>query len=153
VKRLIIEPYKALEKADFYTIRLQNKAICETDEFIQRFLNDLLYQKDLSSIVQWLRKMGEMGTLERFFRPENVAHAIPVDRSNLRLFCIRLSDELIVLGNGGIKTSMKIQDSPDAYPAFRDMIAVGKILRRRRNAREIEVAGRNIEGNLNFEIF
>jgi len=153
VKRLIIEHYKTLEKADFYTLRSVNKEICETDEFISRFINDLIYQKDLSTIVYWLQKMGdESGTLERFFRPEKGAKAIPIVSSKLRLYCIRLSDELIILGNGGIKSSQKVQDSPDAFPAFNDITAIQKILTKRKRNNKLVTAGRVIEGDLEFNI-
>lgn len=44
---------------------------------------------------------------ERFFRPEgkmsdNVC-ALPVTSSKLRLYCLRLSDRILILGNGGVK--------------------------------------------------
>jgi hypothetical protein len=153
VKRLIVEPYKTLEKANFYTLHFEGKDICETDEFISRFINDLLYQKDLSTIVYWLKKMGEeMGTLERYFRPEKGAKAIPIYSSRLRLYCIRLSDQSLIIGNGGIKTSQKIQDSPDAFLHFNTIITLDKIIKKRRNSGQITVDGRNLSGNLNFDI-
>lgn len=153
MKRLILEKYKALQKADFYTLRFSDKEICETDDFIQRFVHDLLYQKDFSTIVYWLNKMGqESGTLERFFRPEKGAKAIPIYSSRLRLYCIRISDDLLILGNGGVKSSQKVQDSPDAYPSFLNIITIQREFAKRRNRNEITISGREIEGNLNFDL-
>ena len=48
-----------------------------------------------------------IGAFERFFRPEgkmsdNVC-ALPVVSSKLRLYCLRLSDKILILGNGGVK--------------------------------------------------
>lgn len=31
--------------------------------------------------------------------------ALPVVKSRLRLYCVRLSDKILVLGNGGVKTT------------------------------------------------
>lgn len=154
MKRLRIEHYKALEKADFYTIRFIDKDICETDEFISRFINDLLHQDDVTKIVYWLNKMGqEFGTVERFFRLERGAvKAIPIYKSKLRLYCIRLSDELLILGNGGVKTSQKLQDSPDAFPSFDTMVKLERSFRHRKGRNVISVSGRRITGNLHFDI-
>ncbi len=152
MKRLILEKYKPLEKANFYSLRFLDKELSETDEFISRFINDVLYQNDLSKIVYWLSKIGESGSLERYFRPERGAKAIPIYPSTLRLYCIRVSDEILILGNGGIKSSQKVQDSPDVYPAFRIINKVEKEFRRRRSIGEITITGREIEGDLEFEI-
>ncbi|MCA2721215.1 MAG: hypothetical protein IM574_14440 [Cytophagales bacterium] len=154
MKRLKVVPYKALEKATFYTLQLEGSPTCETDEFISKFINDLLYQKDLSTIVYWLNKMGEeMGTLERYFRPEKGAKAIPITSSRLRLYVIRLSDQMIILGNGGIKTSQKVQDSPDAFPHFDTIVTIEKIIRKRRSEGQITITGRKLSGNLDFDIY
>lgn len=152
MKRLKIVPYKSLEKASFYTFQLEESNTFETDEFISKFINDLLYQKDVATIVYWLNRMGEMGTLERYFRPEKGAKAIPITSSRLRLYCIRLSDQILILGNGGIKTSQKIQDSPDAFPHFNTAVIIEKIIKKRRSEGQITIAGRNLSGNLDFEI-
>ena len=153
MKRLTIEPFKSLQKADFYSLRFPDKEICETDDFISRFVNDLLYQKDLQKIVYWLNKIGqESGALERYFRPEKGAKALPIYVSKLRLYCIRVSDDVLILGNGGVKTTQKVQDSPDCYPAFYDITSIERIFRKRKANGQIKISGRKIEGNLNFEI-
>ena len=62
---------------------------------------------DLMRIVGFLGRIADIGALERFFRPEgkmsdNVC-ALPVVSSKLRLYCLRLSDKILILGNGGMK--------------------------------------------------
>ncbi|MEJ7646169.1 MAG: hypothetical protein WKF87_16355 [Chryseolinea sp.] len=154
MKRLTIVPYKTLEKASFYTLEdVDKNGIAETDEFIARFINDLIYQRDLFEIATWLNKIGEeYGALERYFRPESSALALPIYKNKLRLYCIRISDELLILGNGGAKTSKKVQDSPDAYPSFRAIIALSKMLAWRRRHGEVTISNRLLHGNLTFEI-
>ena len=70
--------------------------------------------RDLLRIVQLLDKIAEEGALERFFRPEGKMRdsvvALPVLRSKLRLYCPRLSDRILVLGNGGVKNSRTYQE-------------------------------------------
>lgn len=38
--------------------------------------------------------------------------ALPVTTSKLRLYCLRLSDKILVLGNGGVKQSQRYEDDP-----------------------------------------
>ena len=52
-------------------------------------------------------KIADYGAFERFFRSEGKMNdrvcALPVLRSKLRLYCLRLSDSILILGNGGVK--------------------------------------------------
>jgi hypothetical protein len=41
-------------------------------------------------------------------------------QNTLRLYCTRLRDNIVVLFNGGIKSSQKVSDSPDLTTKFRD---------------------------------
>lgn len=47
--------------------------------------------------------------LERYFRREGKyadrVYALPTDSGRLRLYCLRLSDKILILGNGGIKAT------------------------------------------------
>lgn len=66
-----------------------------------------MLNSDFRQIVRTLQRISEYGALERYFRPEwkfkdNVS-ALPVTQSKLRLYCLRLSDKILILGNGGKK--------------------------------------------------
>jgi hypothetical protein len=153
VKRLIIELYKEYEKTAFYSIRFETEELCETDRFIERFSKIESFQDDLQIIKKWIEKMGtEKGALERYFRPERNASAIPLEVSDLRLYCIRLSDEVVILGNGGEKTSQAVQDSPDAYPHFIDMNNVYRTLHASLRMGNTLCHGKSLNGQLEFEI-
>lgn len=54
---------------------------------------------------------------ERNFRPEgkirdNVA-ALPVFKNSLRLYCLRMSDSVLILGNGGVKTTQSYEEDTE----------------------------------------
>lgn len=61
-----------------------------------------------------IKRIAKTGALERYFRPEGKMNdsvvALPVTSSKLRLYCLRLSDKILVLGNGGVKTSQRYED-------------------------------------------
>lgn len=54
-------------------------------------------------------RIADFGAFERFFRPEGKMSdrvcALPVLKSRLRLYCLRLSDKILILGNGGVKAT------------------------------------------------
>lgn len=107
-------------RCTFYTVRWEDADHSETYKFFLKFKN----VKSLNSSIQELAKFltlvigDEHGALEDFFRFENTAQALPpsgsykvenitVNYGNfpLRLYCLRLSDSLVVLFNGGLKTA------------------------------------------------
>lgn len=49
-----------------------------------------------------------------YFRPEGKLSdsivALPVVQSKLRLYCLRLSNKIFVLGNGGVKSTDRYED-------------------------------------------
>ncbi len=79
-------------------------------------------KKFFDTILAKIRKMEEGGARENLFRPEGgKIKAMPlyvelprVDRKvgKLRLYCIRISDRLLILGNGGVTVANKYEDDP-----------------------------------------
>jgi hypothetical protein len=61
--------------------------------------------------------MLQKGIEERRFRPEGKMSdgvaALPVYQSGLRLYCLRLSDSVLIVGNGGIKSTRTYQEDED----------------------------------------
>ncbi|MBN7810806.1 hypothetical protein J0A68_07560 [Algoriphagus sp. H41] len=146
-----IKAYISFEKTQFYTIEEVGKGINETDEFFIRFKDNPDYQKDIATIKYWIQKIGkESGALERHFRPEKSAEAIPITISKLRLYCYRLSDKIVILGNGGIKSSQKVQDSPDAFPHFEVMNTLAFAIQMKLESGQIEITSNHISGDLTF---
>ena len=90
-----------------YTIQFLSESDSEFERFYARFKDDAEYNPDLMKIVALINKIADMGALERYFRPEgklkDSVYALPVLQSKLRLYCLRLSDKILVLGNGGVK--------------------------------------------------
>lgn len=59
--------------------------------------------------------------MERYFRPEGKVRdsvvALPVLRSKLRLYALRLSDKILILGNGGEKKT-RTYDEDDTLRGY-----------------------------------
>ena len=92
-----------------YTIQFQNESKTEFERFYNKFKDDAVYNPDLMRIVSFINKIAQNGAFERLFRPEGKMSdhvvALPVITSKLRLYCLRLFDKILILGNGGIKNS------------------------------------------------
>lgn len=148
-----IKPYLDFEKTQFYTIEEVGKGISETDEFFIRFKDDPVYRKDIETIMYWIQKIGnESGALERHFRPEASASAIPITTAKLRLYCYRINDQIVILGNGGIKSSKAVQDSHDAFPHFEVMNTVSFVTKLNLGNRKWFISEKEIIGELRFFI-
>ena len=150
MKRYRIEKYKSLEEVTLYTIREEGKTNNETDDFILRFKDDPKFKQDVETITYYIQKIGERGALERNFRPEKRAVAIPISSSKLRLYGYRVNNSILILGNGGEKTSKKVQDSPDAFPHFELMNFVAYVFNLKLEKQEITIEKRDLKGDFSF---
>lgn len=97
------------EKAALYTICFNGDDISEFGKFMKKYKNHANLNRDYMYIVYALGKILENGVLERYFRPEGKIndnlHALPLEHGKLRLYCLRLTDQILILGNGGIKNT------------------------------------------------
>lgn len=97
------------DNCTIYTIQFQNESETEFERFYNKFKDDAVYNPDLMRIVAFINKIAQNGAFERLFRPEGKMSdhvvALPILTSKLRLYCLRLSDKILILGNGGVKNS------------------------------------------------
>lgn len=155
-----IESFVELDKVHFYSIRFEDEDLSETDKFIQRFENNETHFDDLFLIIDWITKMGEKrGAKKFFFRHEKSADALPppikylsVEEHNLRLYCIRLSDDVVILLNGGIKSSQTAQGSTDLKQHFDFANKISEIITTKIIENDIQIKYKLIEGDLEIEV-
>ena len=61
--------------------------------------------------------MLKSGFVERKFRTEGKIRvslvALPIFRSGLRLYCLRMSDSVLIVGNGGVKYTKTYEEDKD----------------------------------------
>ncbi len=111
-------PFRLTDVAEIFTIKIEGKGYTELQEFIITFRNvkNNHLKNDYEQIIKSLAGIVENGVKESFFRPEGKMHdrvcCIPLltsfrqkQNGTLRLYCIRLSDKLLIVGGGGIKTT------------------------------------------------
>lgn len=110
-----IELIEEHDAVNFYSVHLGEEELSELEQFFEKFPEGCDYDEDIDTITAWLDWIGESGALERYFRYEgrfgDGVSAIPIETSNLRLYCIRFSDKILIFGNGGVKDCAIWQDS------------------------------------------
>lgn len=148
----LIEEYDAV---NFYSIHLDDEELSELERFFDKFPEGSEYDEEINVIISWLDKIGEKGALERYFRPEgrygDGVGVIPIDVGNkLRLYCLRLSDKILVFGNGGIKDAKSWQQSESLAPYVEMLIDTSRFISSRILNGQIVMVDKELFGNLNF---
>ncbi len=126
---------KTLEQTDnvsLYSICFDGNAISEYESFIQRFKDDATLNTDYKNIILALEKIVAIGALERFFRPEGKMNdhvaALSIDSRKLRLYCLRISDQILIVGNGGRKDTRTYEESTELSGYVMDLQEFDKLL-------------------------
>jgi hypothetical protein len=150
-----IELVEENEKVNFYSIHLDGKELTELESFFEKFPIGCEYDEEIDVIIAWMDKIAEMGALERYFRPEGKygdgVGVIPIDIGNkVRLYCLRLSDKILIFGNGGVKDVAKWQESEELAPYVKLLIDTSRFISSRMNDGSLVLVDKEIIGNLNF---
>ncbi len=132
---ITLQLFKSFEKVNFYTFKFEDSEQTETDKFFSKFEGNEFMIESVYNLTQSLIEIGQIeGAKLSFFRLESSAQALPPPisiwaggiRNNLRLYCVRVNKEIVILGNGGIKSSQKAQDSAELMPYFRFINSMSK---------------------------
>ena len=154
-QRYTIELIEEHEQVNFYSIKLEEEELAELDRFFEKFPEGCEYDDEIDVILAWMDHIAEHGALERYFCPEGKfgdgVGVIPIDLGNkVRLYCLRLSDNILVFGNGGIKDASSWEKSPTLAPYVELLIETSKFIASRIKSGAIVLVDKEILGNLNF---
>lgn len=105
------------DAAGLFTIIFNGESQSEFVKFVNKFKDDAVRKNELRVILNQIDTMLQRGVEERRFRPEGKMRdgvgALPVYKSGLRLYCLRLSDSVLIVGNGGVKTTKTYNEDED----------------------------------------
>lgn len=97
------------DNCTIYTLQFLRDTESEFEKFVSKFIDNAEYSEDYTRIAAFIKRIAQTGAQERYFRPEGKMSdsvvALPVTSSKLRLYCLRLSDKILILGNGGVKAT------------------------------------------------
>lgn len=144
------------DKCTIYTIQFSEEAESEYERFYSKFIEDAQFNQDLLRIVQLVDKIADEGALERFFRPEGKMRdsvvALPLLRSKLRLYCLRLSDQILVIGNGGVKNSRTYEEDDSLRGYVITLQKFEELLKEGQRDGTVTVTSKTIETDKTFKL-
>lgn len=126
---------KIIEQNDnvgMFSICFDGHDLSKFEKFLNEFKDNATYNKDFNVILLALSKIIDKGALERFFRNEGRMNdnvkALAIDSRKLRLYCLRISDQILILGNGGVKTTRTYQEDSKLSGYVMDLQTFDKVL-------------------------
>lgn len=158
-QRVNIEEFQSYKQVTFYTVRYDDEEYSQTDRFILRY-KDTDYAEYLLELINIIENIGEYGGIDggNIFRMENNARALPPDRSHktrylglrtdppLRLFCYCVSDEIVILFDGGVKSATSVQDCPTLRMPFQEAQKLSRVIQQEIAEASITHSGKILYG-------
>ena len=146
-----IQSVRQTEKAGLFTICFEGESYTEFQKFIIKGNENATLQPDLQKILNAIQHMMDaVGFLDRYFRPEGKMRdrvaALPIQSSKLRLYCLRLSDSVLIVGNGGQKDTKTYQENPELNGYVINLQKLDDILRIAEQKGTISIEETTIEG-------
>lgn len=142
-------------KVTYYSLQKEDKEKNETQIFQERYGQDAKYSENYGELANILLEIGQRGAKARYFRHERNAHALPpnyVHGDGLRLYCLRLTDEIVILGGGCFKDTRTAQESAQCRSPFSFMDRVAKALTAAIRDRTLIVFGVELKGDMTLII-
>ena len=143
---------------NIYTIHRVGESDSEFQKFAINQKDNSKVKNDFYRIMAWIQKIEERGALERYFRTEskfkdNVC-ALPIDTGKIRLYVLRLSDQILILGNGGIKTTPTYNEDPILNKYVTTLAAIDRQLSNKLKRGQLRIQGKELIGieNAVFQI-
>ena len=154
-----IQSVRQTENAGLFTICFEGESYTEFQKFIIKGNENATLQPDLQKILNALQRMMDaVGFLDRYFRPEGKMKdrvaALPIQSSKLRLYCLRLSDKVLIVGNGGPKTTKTYNEDPELNGYVINLQKLDELLKLSEQKGRVRILETNIEGidDTNFEL-
>lgn len=157
--------FKNFKKVQYYSFLIEQEededTVSEIESFLNAYENDAEVSEDLNDLVNWLIEIGDnRGAKEFLFRPEQVAYALPPparflekEVGKLRLYCVWISENIVILANGGIKTTEKAQNCPNVGPKFRFANTMARQINEAIINKELTHSGKLLQGIDNLDLY
>lgn len=112
------------DNVSIYSPKYDGETLTEFEKFMSNngALSHPQLKKDFDEIIARIQKMlTDCGARENLFRLEGrnikalpliIEHRRGRGVGTVRLYCIRISDRLLIIGNGGIKKVARFEDDP-----------------------------------------
>lgn len=125
-------------------------------KIVTKFRQDAELNPDFQAIMRFVEQILSNGALERYFRREGKMSdsvvALPVLKSKLRLYCLRLTDKILVFGNGDVKNSRTYEENEKLQGYVIDLQKFERLLKQEVRSGNVQITETEILTDKPFEI-
>lgn len=133
MRKTVLKTIESNDTVSLYSICFDGSDESEYEKFLNKFRMESTLNKEFQIILLALSRIIERGALERFFRIEGKMNdnlcALSIDSHKLRLYCLRISDQILILGNGGTKDTRTYQEDEELSGYVMDLQKFDKLLK------------------------
>jgi len=133
-KKTTLELVEQSEQVSLYSISFAKDRTTEFERFLIKFEEEASLNEDYQKILFALSIILDKGALERYFRPEGNMDdnlcALPIESGRIRLFCLRISDEILIIGNGDRKRTNTYEQDARLLGYAMDLQKFDRLLRK-----------------------
>ena len=153
-KNLLIELLEDNGKVSLYSPRFEGEQYTEFEKFLLAFKEQ--YPYDVKQIVYRLDIAKREGAQDRHFRYEGKMRdrvmALPshLETTSLRLYLLNIQSRILILGNGGLKSTAKYQEDANLNKCVETLQKIDIELKLREKKKVITIKGTQLLGELEF---
>ncbi|MFY7666338.1 hypothetical protein [Flavobacterium sp.] len=141
-------------------MRVDGEKLSETEKLFSNHNGNKKYIEGLQIISKQMERNGKTGCADRHFRREGKINdrtcALPAhlyaEGNKLRLYAIMISPNIVILGNGGIKTTKTYQEDPHLNDCMELLINLDTEIKKKTKQGLIVPEFKTLKGNLAFQI-
>ena len=158
MKKAQLKTIEQNDNVSLYSICFNGSDVSEFEDFLIKFKDNSKLNRDFQTIILAIEKIIDQGALERFFRLEGKMNdnvtALSIDSRKLRLYCLRISDQIMILGNGGVKTTRTYQEDEELSGYVMDLQRFDELLKQAQKKGTLTIEKNMIVGidNKTFEL-
>lgn len=144
------------ELVNIYSIKQSGETLTKFEQFIEKYA--IPNPNDVGVIMYRIDRIIKDGVFERHFRYASKMNdhvfELPssIDTSKLRVYCLCLSEEILVLGEGGLKQTRTYNEDAVLNNYVSVLQKIDLLIKERIKTKAIQITGKTIAGNLNFSI-
>ena len=155
-RNLLIELLEDGEQVSLYSPHFEGEEYSEFEKFLLTYKDD--YPDDVRQLVYRLDIIKRDGAADRLFRYEGTLRdrvmALPshMETTSLRLYLLNIQSKVLILGNGGLKSTAKYQEDENLHRCVRTLQKIDIQLKQLEHQKVLIVTGTQLLGNLQFSI-
>lgn len=155
-KNLLIELLEDGDKVSLYSPHFEGEEYTEFEKFLLKYKDN--YPNDVAQLVYRLDIIKRDGAADRHFRYEGTHRdrvmALPshLETTSLRLYLLNLQAKVLILGNGGLKSTATYQEDEQLNRCVNTLQKIDIELKQREQQKVITIRGTQLLGELSFVI-